>query len=78
MSDAAEAASSAAQYRDERPGRFVASAPTPDESVDPVDRPEMNRQGRQERQEEKKILASLASWRFEFLLFRAVSTRLPF
>ncbi|MGK3992531.1 hypothetical protein [Sorangium sp. So ce1024] len=39
---------------------------------------EMNRQGSQERQEEKKILASLVSWRFDFLLFRAVSTRLSF
>ncbi|WP_437561460.1 FAD-dependent monooxygenase [Sorangium sp. So ce542] len=34
---------------------------------------EMNRQRRQERQEENKFLASLAPWRFEFLLFRPAS-----
>ncbi|WP_437629514.1 hypothetical protein [Sorangium sp. So ce854] len=48
------------------------------QNTDHVDRPEMNRQGRQERQEENKISASLASLRFEFRPFRAVSTRWSF
>jgi hypothetical protein len=44
-----------------------------DQNSDHVARAKKNEPPRrQERQEEKKILAPLAAWRFDFLLFRAV------